>query len=148
MKKYLFFLLTLFAFTCYAQDGQLTYADGSLKCQYSRIANLDTASASKVIVTLTFVNGHKPLAISYRQESMKHDFAWQYCQVGDTTQDKMVKVITLNLAPDQSLIWQYAVMDTTSPTRSVTVEPAALLVMDEQYDVSKIKFKQMTVTNK
>jgi len=148
MRKFLLILLTLFSLTCYAQDGQLNYADGSLKCQYSRIANMDTANTSKVIVTMTFVNGHKPLAISYRQESMKNGFAWQYCQVGDTTQDKMVKVITLNLAPDQSLIWQYAVTNTASNSRSVTIEPAALLVMDEQFDVSKIKFKQTTVTNK
>lgn len=148
MRKFLIILISFFSLTCYAQDGQLKYQDGQLKCQYSRIMNMDTANSSRVLVTFTLVNGHKPLAISYRQENMKNIFGWQYCQVGDTTDDKLVKVITVNLAPDQSLIWQYAVANSAAGSRFVTIEPAALLVMDEQFEVSKINFKQTTVTNK
>lgn len=148
MKQHLLtLLLILFTIHTFGQDNQLFYPDGRLKCRYHRLVSPDTADVSKAIVTFTFINGYKPLAISYRQESMKNHFQWQYFQVGDTSRDKKVNVITANLPPDKCFTWQYIVYrDKNVPTMPVVVEPAALLLMDEDFDVVKIKFEKFSLT--
>lgn len=143
MKHICSILTCIFISLCaFGQESQLWYPDGQLKCSYNRLLSPDTADASKVMVTFTFVNGHKPLAISYRQESMKNHLQWQYFQTGDTSTDKKVKVITANLMPDESLIWQYCVLKDSLSAKPIFVEPAALLLMKQDFDVEKIQFKE------
>lgn len=126
----------------HAQDSLLHYSDGSLKCKYHRTITPVPANETQKEVTFTFANGTRPLAVSYRQESMLNRLQWLAVPAGDTLQDKLVDVITMKLKPDEKVTWKYLVTagseDAPVP---VAVEPAALLLMDETLKVSKIKFQ-------
>ena len=142
VKITLFSLLLSFLISACAQSS---HADGNdsvtdFPFYYSRTITEDSLEKRKIYVTFIFENGKKQRAVTYRQEIMKNRIKWdESCQMSVANENDKVEKITANLSPFEKVEWQYSL--SAKPKESIIqIEKAALLIMNEQFEVEKITF--------
>lgn len=133
MKKIIAFLLLSIPLFIFAQSNRQLDSLGNLQYQYSRTFERNPQNANELIVTFVFVNGNQQQAITLRQENAKSKLRWISSQGGTVSHETIVEAMTANLAPNQSVVWKYAVT-----TANAQPEQAALMLMTEKYAVDKI----------
>lgn len=138
MKKFFILLICglLTVFT-YAQQGdRLVDSVGNLVYQYNRSASY--LEPGKCKVTVTIINGYQQLGISYRQEIFRSKLEWENTNRGDTSQLSNIKVITANLAPNETLVWTYIYQNKTcKKDKSIDLEKACFMLLNEEFEVKK-----------
>lgn len=132
-----FSLFLLLPFGLSAQADRQVSELGKLGYQYSRTFERNPQNANELIVTFVFVNGCRQHAITLRQEFEKDSFRWISTPDGTRGGESFVASSTANLAPNQSVIWKYAVR-----TNRGHPDRAALMILGEDYGVEKIFLEQ------
>lgn len=130
-------LFLLLSFGLSAQADRQVSEVGKLGYQYSRTFERNPQNANELIVTFVFVNGCRQHAITLRQEFEKDCFRWISTPDGTRGGESFVAFSTANLAPNQSVIWKYAVR-----TNHAHPDRAALMILGEDYGVEKIFLEQ------
>ncbi len=136
-KLALLLLCILFITTVSAQQGdRLVDSTGNLVYQYNR--SVSWLETGKCKVTVTFINGYKQLGVSFRQEVFRSKLQWVETDRGDTTQMPNIKVITANMAPNETLVWSFIYRNKSGKKdRSVDLEKSCFMLLDEEYRVTK-----------
>ncbi|MEG1555811.1 MAG: hypothetical protein RR356_03710 [Bacteroidales bacterium] len=143
MKKGVWIFFLLFSINCFAQSDRLVDSNGNFKYQYNRTLTKGTSDPSKMLVTFIFVNGNSPIAISYRQETFKSTLSWEETGNGNTANEKSIETITANLAPQEQIIWKFTYRNKIrNRDKTIDLEKAALMLMNESYEISKTIFKE------
>ena len=140
MKKLFLLTILLLPWLLSAQTDRKVDAQGALLYQYSRTSELNPQNPSERIVTFVFVNGNAQRAITFRQESVEGTVRWIDTEGGETGTETIVDFVTANLAPGQTIAWKYAFAPKTG-TAPITLERAALLIMEEDFGTEKIILK-------
>lgn len=142
-KFFVFFLIgvPLFTFAQTASDSTLTVhrveKAGKLLYEYYRChAADDCDTCSERMVKFVFKNGDQARAISYRQETLDTQVRWIDIAGGTAGHDVAVEFVTANLRPHQTVEWTYAVSAKNGCV--LQLEKAAVLVMNEKYEVEKL----------
>ena len=104
-----FSLFLLLSFGLSAQADRQVSEVGKLGYQYSRTFERNPQNANELIVTFVFVNGCRQHAITLRQEFEKDCFRWISTPDGTRGGESFVAFSTANLAPNQSVIWNFGV---------------------------------------
>lgn len=139
MKKIILFLGLLLPTWAFAQADRKLDTDGNLLYQYQRTVSEPCDTCKELTVTLLFVNGNHPAAISLRQEAFDTQVRWIDIAGGTAGHEEVVEFVTANLEPNQTITWSYAV--SAKKGKVSAPEKAALLIMDEKYGVEKVWFK-------
>lgn len=123
--------------TAQAQQGdRLVDSVGNLVYQYNRSATY--LEPGKCKVTVTIVNGYRQLGVSFRQEVFRSQLQWQETIGGDTTQTANIKIITANLAPNETIAWTFIYQNkTTKKDKSIDLEKSCFMLLNEEYLVTK-----------
>ena len=132
MKKILCLFFLLFPIWLSAQCDRGVDAAGNLLFQYSRTTAVNPQNSAELVVTFVFVNGNAQQAVTYRQER-GGGFRWISTSGGVRSHETVVDAVTANLAPGQGVVWRFAV-----PNNAQKPEPAAILMMHEDFGVEKI----------
>ncbi len=138
MKKYFILIICgLLSVFSYAQQGdRLVDSVGQLLYQYNRAATY--LEPGKCKVTITIINGYQQLGISFRQEVFRSKLQWQETTGGDTTQMPNIKVITANLAPNETIAWSFIYQNNNcKKDKSIDLEKACFMLLNEEYEVKK-----------
>ena len=138
MKKYFILIICgLLSIFSYAQQGdRLVDSVGQLLYQYNRAATY--LEPGKCKVTVTIINGYQQLGISFRQEVFRSKLQWQETTGGDTTQMPNIKVITANLAPNETIAWSFIYQNNNcKKDKSIDLEKACFMLLNEEYEVKK-----------
>ena len=138
MKKYFILIICgLLSVFSYAQQGdRLVDSVGQLLYQYNRAATY--LEPGKCKVTVTIINGYQQLGISFRQEVFRSKLQWQETTGGDTTQMPNIKVITANLAPNETIAWSFIYQNNNcKKDKSIDLEKACFMLLNEEYEVKK-----------
>lgn len=133
MKKLLGFLIILLPLCVLAQGNRGVDGAGNLVFQYSRTTEVNPQNAGELVVTFIFVNGNAQQAITYRQERAEAKVRWISTPGGSLSHETVVDAVTANLAPGQGVVWRFAV-----PNNAGKLEPAAIMMMREDFGVEKI----------
>ena len=138
MKKFFILiicgLLSVFSF---AQQGdRLVDSVGQLLYQYNRAATY--LEPGKCKVTVTIINGYQQLGVSYRQEVFRSNLQWQETTGGDTTQMPNIKVITANLAPNETIAWTFIYQNNNcKKDKSIDLEKSCFMLLNDEFEVKK-----------
>ena len=138
MKRLVSLLFCIFLLLAsYAQQGdRLVDSLGNFVYQYNRSANY--LEPGKCKVTVTIVNGNKQLGVSFRQEVFRSKLQWQETIGGDTTETANIKIITANLAPNETVAWTFIYQNnTTKKDKSIDLEKSAFMLLNDEYLVTK-----------
>ena len=145
MKRFLIvvFILSLAA-GVFAQPQSDRKVDdsGKLIYQYSRSCAKNPANPSEVLVSFVFINGKNQMAISYRQEHFNSGVRWISTAGAHVKIDTLVDALTANISPSDSVVWTFAIEKGVKDKQGTTVEPAAILLMDDTQEVQKIYFEE------
>lgn len=138
MKKFFILLICglLTVFT-YAQQGdRMVDSVGKLVYQYNRSATY--LEPGKCKVTITIINGYQQLGVSFRQEVFRSDLQWQETTGGDTTQMPNIKVITANLAPNETIAWTFIYQNNSmKKDKSIDLEKSCFMLLNDEFEVKK-----------
>lgn len=143
-KLSLLFLSFLIS-SCAQNEGVIENGQNNVSpFHYVRTITEDSLEQGKLYVTFVFENGSAQQAITYRQEMMKNRIKWEEnCQKLVQNENNKVEKITANLAPLEKVEWQFSIF--IEPKQAaIEIEKAALLIMNEQFEVEKIVFAPMT----
>ena len=141
LSFFTFILLTIT--TLHAQGDRLVDSTGRFKYQYNRTILNDVNDSRRAVVTFVFINGDEQTAISYRQEVLDGTLTWLNTNKGTVSREKLVEVITANLAPKETLVWKFAFQN--KPLRKdgrTAVEKAALMILNSGFEAEKIIFDE------
>ena len=131
------FLLFAFCFfPIYAQNNRLTNEKGQLLWQYNQTVTVDEKNPNTLLVTFVFINGINQTALSLRQELFHSQIAWLDTANIQTGKEERVEFLTANLAPNQSVVWKYA-LQTKLTGKELILEKSAVLIMNEEFEVRK-----------
>ena len=121
----------------YAQQGdRLIDSLGNFVYQYNRSASY--LEPGKCKVTVTIVNGNKQLGVSFRQEVFRSKLQWQETIGGDTTETANIKIITANLAPNETVAWTFIYQNNScKKDKSIDLEKSCFLLLNDEYLVTK-----------
>lgn len=137
-------LLSLFLLsvcTLSAQGNRLVDSTGNFKYQYNRTVITDVNNSKQAIVSFVFINGNEQTAISYRQETLNSNLTWLTTNKGSIHKEKLVEVITANLAPKETLVWKFTFKNKSQRKDGrTTLERAALLILNSGFQADKITF--------
>ena len=139
MKNIIFLFLFLLPAVAFAQSDRKVDSHGNLLYQYQRTASEPCDTCTELKVTFLFVNGNRPAAISFRQETLDTKVRWIDISGGTAGHEEVVDFVTANLEPNQTITWSYAVSAKIGKVSAP--EQAALLIMDEKYGVEKVWLK-------
>lgn len=144
MKKFLVFLMiVLWSIpSSWAQKDSILDAEGNLLYQYERIVEQALENPRKAIVTFYFKNGIEQRAITYRQEKLVSKLEWVKKGKSLVEKEKIVEKIIVNLKPGEEIEWKLLIQYNTKKRKAI-VEKAALLLMNEQFEVTKIVFDEV-----
>ena len=118
-------------------------AFGNFSFQYNRIIAKDTANPASAILTIVFINGNAQTAIQYRQEFMNSKIEWIKTDDGTPKKEKFVDALTTSIPPNNILTWQFKISDISNSNKNIfEVEKAALLIMNDNYQVTKKIFQK------
>lgn len=138
MKKFFILIICgLLSVFSYAQQGdRLVDSVGNLVYQYNRSATY--LEPGKCKVTVTVVNGYKQLGVSFRQEVFRSQLQWQETIGGDTTQMPNIKVITANLAPNETIAWTFIYQNNNcKKDKSIDLEKSCFMLLNDEFEVKK-----------
>ena len=138
MKKIFILLVFSLLYTfIYAQQGdRLVDSTGNLVYQYNRSATY--LEPGKCKVTITIINGYRQLGVSFRQEVFRSKVEWEETQHGDTTQLPNIKIITANLAPNETLAWTFIYQNKTcKKDKSIDLEKSCFMLLTDEFEVKK-----------
>lgn len=144
MKKFLVFLMiVLWSIpSSWAQKDSILDAEGNLLYQYERTVEQALENPRKAIVTFYFKNGIEQRAITYRQEKLVSKLEWVKKGKSLVEKEKIVEKIIVNLKPGEEIEWKLLIQYNTKKRKAI-VEKAALLLMNEQFEVTKIVFDEV-----
>lgn len=143
MKVLLLPILLIFNTLCiFAQAGRQVDDKGNLLYQYQRTAILEEGNPHRVVVDFVFINGVEPRAIAYRQEKLNSVLQWTKNEKGDFREENCVESLTANLQPCETVRWQFSFEKSKVPTAGVSVERAALMILNEEGVVEKMVFDE------
>ena len=144
MKKFLVFLMiVLWSIpSSWAQKDSILDTEGNLLYQYERTVEQALENPRKAIVTFYFKNGIEQRAITYRQEKLVSKLEWVKKGKSLVEKEKIVEKITANLKPGEEIEWKLLIEYNTKKRKAI-VEKAALLLMNEQFEVTKIVFDEV-----
>ena len=145
MKRLLSLLFCFaLAFALYAQPQSDRKVDdsGNLLYQYCRSVSKNPENRSEVLVSFVFINGKNQMALSYRQEHFDSKIRWITTAGAHVKNEEFVDALTVNLAPNDSVVWTFAIEKGARDKSGVTVETAALLLMDDSFKVQKFYFDE------
>ena len=146
MKRFLTLLFFILTISLQAQSGRFVDSTGTFKWQYHRSVVKDAQIANSLIVTIVFINGNEQTAVSYRQEIFQSSIEWIETEGGSIDREGKVEFITVNIAPHNSFVWKFRVMNVPrNKDMSIDLEKASFLIMNEQFKVRKEKFLGQTV---
>lgn len=146
MKKLVSLIVCTFMFVaaCAQQGNRLVDSVGNLVYQYNRSATC--LEPGKCKVTVTIVNGYRQLGISFRQEVFRSRLQWEETIGGDTSQTANVKIITANLAPNESLAWTFIYQNNScKKDKSIDLEKSCFMLLNEEFEVKKQVLPEMVV---
>ncbi|MCL2246486.1 MAG: hypothetical protein FWC10_05165 [Lentimicrobiaceae bacterium] len=134
----IFWLITfLFSFTTtYGQNNRLTNENGQLLWQYSQTLTQPNENSDTLWVTFVFTNGINQTAITLRQELFYSQIQWIETSGMQAEKEDRVEFLTANLAPNQSIIWRYA-LKSKKVDKDLLLEKSALLIMNDAFEVRK-----------
>ena len=140
-KKFLlYYCLTAVCFSSigvnYAQSNRLTNENGELLWQYNQFVTVDEENHNTIRVSFIFINGIKQTAIQLRQELSYSQIEWLKPYDIQAEKEGYVEFLTVNLAPNESVIWKY-VINTKSVNKELLLEKSAILIMNEDFEVRK-----------
>lgn len=140
IKKIFIAILLIVSTLCsFAQSDRVLDKDGNLKYEYNRSATVNPDHPESLTVTFVFINGTEPNAICLRQENLYASVTWRDTTKATTGSEKVVDFITANLKPNESISWSYLFTPSNnSSTKSITLEKAALLIMNQHYAVENL----------
>lgn len=139
----LIIIVTSSLFSAFAQGNRYIDSTGQFKYQYNRTMILDANNPKQAIVTFVFINGNEQTGISYRQEVLNSQLAWQKTDKGVLKREKLVETITANLEPKETLVWKFTISN--KPNRKdgkVLIEKGALLLINNDFVANKIIFDE------
>lgn len=144
MKKFLVFLMiVLWSIpSSWAQKDSILDTEGNLLYQYERTVEQALENPRKAIVTFYFKNGIEQRAITYRQEKLVSKLEWVKKGKSLVEKEKIVEKIIVNLKPGEEIEWKLLIQYNTKKRKAI-VEKAALLLMNEQFEVTKIVFDEV-----
>ncbi len=154
MKRFflLFFLLSIcllsrsqhnLADSSFSEGEIINDAFGNFSFQYNRIITKDSVSSVSAIVTLVFINGNAQTAVQYRQEFINSKIEWLKTDNGIPKKEKFVDALTISIPPNNIFTWQFKISDYSNSKKNFfEVEKAALLIMNDNYQVTKKIFPQ------
>jgi len=136
-KKCWIILVLLFTnFVIFGQSNRLTNENGQLLWQYNQIVHLDADNQHTIKISFIFINGINQTAISLRQEIFNSQIEWIETSGLQVEKEGRVEFVTINLAPNQSVVWKYLIK-TKSVEKELILEKSALLIMNENFEVQK-----------
>jgi hypothetical protein len=131
------FLLSAFCLlSVFAQNNRLTTEKGELLWQYSQHLEMDENNPNTILATFVFINGINQTAISLRQENFRSQIEWLETTNIQVEKEERVEFLTANLAPEQSLVWRYA-LKTKLKNNELIAEKSAILIMNEDFEIRK-----------
>ena len=128
----------------FSEEADVMNRFGDLAYQYNRIVSRNPDNPSQVIVTFVFINGNAQTAISYRQDAVKGKVEWQPTEVGTPKKQGFVECVTVSLPPNHVISWKYSYTLRSVPKKkgySIPLDKAALLIMNDNMEVTKKMFK-------
>ena len=145
MKRFLIavFILSLIV-SVFAQPQSDRKVDdsGNLIYQYSRSCAKNPAKPSEVLVSFVFINGKNQMAVSYRQEHFNSSVRWVATEGAHQKNEAFVDALTANIVPGDSVVWTFAIEKGVKDKQGTTIEPAAILLMDDTQEVQKVYFEE------
>jgi hypothetical protein len=122
----------------FSEGETINDAFGNFSFQYNRIISKDTANPASAFVTIVFINGNAQTAIQYRQEFMNSNIEWIKTDDGTPKKEKFVDALTTSIPPNNILTWQFKISAISKNNKNIfEVEKAALLIMNDNYQVTK-----------
>lgn len=146
MKNYFILLICgLLSVFTYAQQGdRLVDSMGNLVYQYNRSATY--LEPGKCRVTVTIINGYQQLGVSFRQEVFRSKLEWEETNLGDTTQLPNIKVITANLAPNETCAWTFIYQNNSmKKDKSIDLEKSCFMLLTDEFEVKKQVLQETVV---
>ncbi len=137
------FLILFYALSVFSQGDRVLDKQGNLLYQYHRSAVPDPENPGSLIVTFVFGNGNRPNAISLRQEKMYANVQWLDTANAATGTEEIVASITANLKPNESVTWKYVFIPQKKNSKTIHLECAALLIMNERFEIKKIPIERV-----
>lgn len=139
----LFFVVTLY---CGAQASDRVVDErGNLLYQYSSAVERDVEQPNSVRGVFTFINGARPIAISFRQEKFSSRFEWLETVGGTPLEEDKVCAITANLPAEAVVTWSYRLKPTETAGKTLVAERAALFLMNDQTEIQKKIIDERTI---
>ena len=148
MKKFFLFLFSIsLLLATYAQQGdRLVDSLGNFVYQYNRSATY--LEPGKCKVTVTIVNGYRQLGVSFRQEVFRSKLQWQETIGGDTTETANIKIITANLAPNETVAWTFIYQNNScKKDKSIDLEKSCFMLLNDEYLVTKKVLPETVIKN-
>ncbi|MCL2435561.1 MAG: hypothetical protein FWD09_05410 [Lentimicrobiaceae bacterium] len=137
MRKLFFVIIILITIpNIFCQSNRLTNNKGQLLWQYNQTVTIDEKNPNTLLVTFVFINGINQTAISLRQELFNSQMEWLNADTIQIGKEERVEFSTVNLAPNQSVVWKYA-LTTRLTGNELILERSAVLIMDEDFEVRK-----------
>lgn len=121
-------------------SDSLFTSSGAAPSYYTRTIEKDTTNPNRLIITFSFTNGDAHCAVNYRQENLYGTIEWLENEAETHQKETIVESLMTRLQPHQTITWKFLYTVKTMPegkNRSVEVDKAALLIMDEDLKVSK-----------
>ena len=140
----LFFFFALCLFSLFGQSNRLTNEKGQLLWQYNQNVSIDTEKMNTIIVSFVFINGIDQTAITLRQELFLSQIEWLETSRIQIEKEERVEFLTANLAPNQSVVWKYA-LKYKSNSKELILEKSTLLIMNECFEVRKEKIPEQVL---
>ena len=131
-----FIVFCLLPFLLFAQSNRLTDEKGKLLWQYNQNVTIDVAHQNTLLVTFVFINGPRETAISLRQELFHSQIEWLDTARMPVEREARVEFLTAKLAPNQSIMFKYAIKSKLIDNEFV-LEKSAILIMNEDYEIQK-----------
>jgi len=119
-------------------------AFGNFSYQYNQIIMRDPNNPQRLLITIVFINGNSYYAINYRQESFNGKVEWLATDYGTYKKNGFVETVTALVEPGHIITWEYAftLNKKSSKKNVITLDKAALLILNDNIKTKKIIFKE------
>lgn len=129
--------------TNFSEGETVTNQFGDFAYQYNRIIALDPENPNQLIVTFVFINGQSHNAITYRQEDLNGHIEWIDHENGELKKEGIVEAVTASVPPNHVMSWKLTYKPgTKNKNNTVDVDKAALMVMNDNFQVVKKVFEK------
>lgn len=137
-------LICLLVLGSFAQSNRKLDSLGNMLYQYSRVSG--NIGGGKCNTTISFVNGPHQLAVSYRQEVFRSELTWTSVDRGETSKQPDIEIVTVNLAPNESISWKFTYRNKHPRKDGKTVvERSCFMLLSEDYVIDKQTLPEIVV---